>query len=364
MSRRQKRYERRKAKREETKRQYEKYDNFENVASLSSLYHAAWKASNGVRWKASTQRFLINLLFRIHETRKKLLAEKDIRKGFICFDINERGKVRHIKSVHFSERIVQKSLCTNVLYPALTKNLIYENSASQKKKGTLFATKIVEKQLRKHYKKYGNAGYILMIDFQNYFKNIEHNPLIELYKKTFKDKKLINLSIAFIKAFGDKGLGLGSETSQINAVAYPNVIDHYIKSFIKSYSRYMDDSPAISNSKEQLKDLLEKIKPKYDELGIKLNIKKTHVAKLKNGFVFLKTRFILTNSGKIIKKPCRNSITRERQKLKKQIKLFNKGLITKEEIKQSYESWAGSMLRRNARKTVYEMNKLYKQVER
>lgn len=70
MSRRQKRYERRKAKREEAKRQYEKYDNFENVASLSSLYHAAWKASNGVRWKASTQRFLINLLFRIHETRK------------------------------------------------------------------------------------------------------------------------------------------------------------------------------------------------------------------------------------------------------------------------------------------------------
>lgn len=364
MSRRQKRYERRKAKREEAKQKYEKYDDFENVASLSSLYNAAWKASNGVRWKASTQRFLINLLFRVHDTRKKLLAEKDIRKGFICFDINERGKVRHIKSVHFSERIVQKSLCTNVLYPAFTHNLIYENSASQKGKGTLFASQIVEKQLREHYKKYGNTGYILMIDFKSYFENIEHKPLIDLYKKTFKDEKLINLSISFITAFGDKGLGLGSETSQINAVAYPNAIDHYIKDSIKSYSRYMDDSPAISNSKEKLKDLLKEIKPMYDELGINLNAKKTHITKLKNGFVFLKTRFILTDSGKIIKKPCRKSITRERQKLKKQIKLFNKGLITKEEIRQSYESWAGSMLRRNARKTVYEMNKLYKQVER
>ncbi len=362
MSRRQARYERRKAKRAEKQKKYKKYDDFEKVASLESLYKAARKASRGVKWKASTQRYLINILFRIHETRKQLLAEKDIRKGFICFDINERGKVRHIKSVHFSERVVQKSLCTNVLYPMFMRNLIYDNSASQKGKGTSFAHDRIEKYLRKYYKKYGNNGYTLTIDFKSYFENIQHKPLIELYKRTFTDKKLINLATSFIKAFGDKGLGLGSETSQINAVVYPNSIDHYIKNVVEFYNRYMDDSPIVAPNKEFLEDLLKELTIKYQELGIMLNPKKTCIKDIKHGFKFLKTKFYLADSGKIIKKPCRNCITRERQKLKKQLKLYKQGIISEKEIKQSFISWSGSMLRRNAKRTVYEMTKVYNRI--
>lgn len=100
--RREQRYQRRKAarlkKRQET---IGKYDNFERVASLNSLYEAAREASKGVDWKASVQRYNSLLLFNISKTRAELLAGKDIRRGFICFDICERGKLRHIKSVHF-----------------------------------------------------------------------------------------------------------------------------------------------------------------------------------------------------------------------------------------------------------------------
>ena len=115
--RREQRYQRRKAarlkKRQET---IGKYDDFERVASLNSLYEAAREASKGVDWKASVQRYNSLLLFNISKTRAELLAGKDIRRGFICFDICERGKLRHIKSVHFSERVVQKSFCTNIIY--------------------------------------------------------------------------------------------------------------------------------------------------------------------------------------------------------------------------------------------------------
>lgn len=135
--RREQRYQRRKAARLKKRQEIiGKYDDFERVASLNSLYEAAREASKGVDWKASVQRYNSLLLFNISKTRAELLAGKDIRRGFICFDICERGKLRHIKSVHFSERVVQKSFCTNIIYPTFTRSLIYDNGASQQGKGT------------------------------------------------------------------------------------------------------------------------------------------------------------------------------------------------------------------------------------
>lgn len=362
MSRRKRRYENRQLKRKQKAEAYKQYDDFEKVASLQSLYTSAWKASNGVKWKASTQRYLINILFRIWQTRQDLLKGKDIRKGFICFDINERGKVRHIKSVHFSERVVQKSLCSNVLYPVFTRNLIYENTASQKGKGTDFAQNILINQLRTFIKKYGADGYVLMIDFKSYFENIEHEPLKEMYRKHFKDERLLKLAFSFIDAFGEKGLGLGSETSQINAIVYINEIDHFIKSQFKPYGRYNDDSYIVDNCKQKLKKLFESLQVYYKKYGITINKKKTCIVKLKQGFKFLKTRFSVTDLKKILKKACRCSITQERRKLKKQIKLYFAGELGIAEIKQSFESWVGSMLRRDSRKTVYEMRKIFLQI--
>ena len=137
MSRRSARRERRNKQRLEKKNKLKQYDDFEKVAGIKSLYNSAKKASKGVKWKASVQRYLLSILFKVSRTRKDLLNNKDIRGGFIEFVINERGKSRNIKSVHFNERVVQKSICLNALYPVLTHNLIYDNCASQKGLGQL-----------------------------------------------------------------------------------------------------------------------------------------------------------------------------------------------------------------------------------
>ena len=362
MGRRQKRYERRQKERaEKRENKLAAYLNFENVISYSALYKAAWEASKGVKWKASVQKYLLNLASNLYKTRKALLEGKDVRKGFIEFYISERGKQRHIKSVHFQERVVQKSLCKNALYPVLTYNLITDNGASQKGKGMHFASKRMTNYLSRYFKKYGNDGYVLVIDFRKYFDNINHEKMKELYSRYFKDERLLKLTNDFLDAFGDIGLGLGSETSQISAVAYINSIDHYIKETarIRGYVRYVDDSDIIHNSKQYINELLEELKKQYSIYGIRLNEKKTHITKLKSGFTFLKTRFYLTDTGKVVKKPCRDSITRERRRLKRQAKLLEKGLLNIEGIKQSYESWKGSMKHRNARRSVYNMQKLY-----
>ena len=360
--RRENRYQRRKSSRLEKKQaEIGKYDDFERVASLDSLYEAAKEASQGVDWKASVQRYNSLLLFNISKTRTELLTGKDIRRGFICFDICERGKLRHIKSVHFSERVVQKSFCKNVLYPTFTRSLIYDNGASQKGKGTHFATKRLVTHLRRHFRKYGREGGILLIDFSDYFGNIAHEPLFYIYKRFFSDPRLVALGECFISAFGDRGLGLGSETSQINAVMLPNRADHYAKEIlrIKGYGRYMDDTCLIHHDIAYLEECLERLRAIYSEAGIVINEKKTRIVDLKHGFTFLKTRFFITETGRIIKKPCRKSITRQRRKLKKQARLAESGVLTFEEVRRSYASWRGSMAHRDAYRTVQSMDRLF-----
>lgn len=359
-TRREKRRERRYLSREIKKLNFlKKYNDFSILTNFKNLYESAIKASKGVKWKSSVQRYLNSILIRIFNTQQDLFNRRDIRKGFIEFKINERGKTRDIKSVHFSERVVQKNLCKNILYPLFTRSLIYDNSASQKYKGTHFSLHRLQKHLSEYYRKYGNEGYILLIDFSKYLENIDHTILKHYYRKFIFDKDILKYVDLFVDAFGDKGLGLGSETSQLHAILFPNYIDHYIKEVlkIKYYGRYMDDSYILCNDKVRLNKILDILKSLYSKFNIIVNTKKTHIFKIKNYFTFLKTRFRVLNSGKILKRPCRKYITFERRKLKKLIKMFENKVITLQQISINLISWIGSMSKRNANKTIYNMYK-------
>lgn len=354
------RYKRRKAKRKAKKKPLLDKYNFDRVVSLDSLDEAARLAARGVSWKASVQRYRMNKLVNIYDTRERLLKGDDIRKGFNCFWVCERGKQRFIQSVHFSERVVQKSLCRNALIPVLTKSLIYDNGASQEGKGTQFALDRLKVHLERHFRHHGKEGGILLIDLHDYFRSIVHEVLKEIYLGTFDDERLITLVFQFIDAF-DKGMGLGSEVSQISAIAYPNRIDHYIKEvlMIKGYGRFMDDSYLIHEDISYLEKCRDRIRQMYHDIGIEFNEKKTKICDLKHGFTFLKTRHFITETGKIIRKPCRDSITRERRKLKKQAKLVDENIMTFEQVRVSYASWKGSMAHRDAYRTVSNMDKLF-----
>lgn len=348
MSRRSKRRQRREEKRQKAP------ESIRQIANLSALYKAVQLSSRLVKWKQSVQRFNIHILFKIYSLKKDLLAGKDIRKGFTHFFISERGKKRKIQSVKFSERVVQKAVCSEILTPRFANSFIKENSASQTGKGTLFASQILENQLRKFLRTH-EKGYILTVDFSKYFENIQHAPLIQFYKENLTDEKVQNLMINFIEAY-EKGLGLGSETSQFNAILYVNKIDHYIKHNFKFYGRYMDDSYIICENKEKLKEFTEILFQMYSDLGIIVNQKKTRIVSLTQHFSFLKTRYKIVGN-KIIKKPSRSSLTRMRRRLRKMLRKFKNGEMTAEQVKKSFDSWKGSMLHRHARKSVYKIER-------
>jgi hypothetical protein len=134
------RRERRDAERKEkrdTKRSA--FDDFSRITDADKLYAAFLRSKSGVAWKESIQRYEANALVNVFETQRKLIEGENIPNGFVEFDLNERGKKRHIKSVHISERVVQKCLCDEVLVPILSRPLIHDNGASLKGKGVHFA---------------------------------------------------------------------------------------------------------------------------------------------------------------------------------------------------------------------------------
>ena len=361
MTRRENRFLKRKVKREQRRRNFTKqYDDFSVLCNRQNLYDAADLAKKHVMWKGTVQRWSIEQLLWTEKLYRDLKAGKDVRKGFSRFTICERGKSRNISAVRFYERVVQKCICQKVLYPVYSKSLIYDNTASQKDKGVKFAADRLITALRRYYKKYGTSGYALLIDFKGYFENINHEALKKMYRKKFFDNRIIKQIDDFVDAYGDYGLGLGSETSQMHAIYYPNEIDHDITEHCKDifYGRYMDDSFVIAKDKKTIIKALNIFKRWCELLKIKLSPKNTVIVHINNGIKWLKTKYYLLKSGKIIRKPCRKSIVSARRRLKRQIKAVKLGGMSLSDVKQSFESWAGSMKRRNARLSVWKMRQI------
>ncbi|MDR2435239.1 MAG: hypothetical protein LBD47_11840, partial [Treponema sp.] len=112
------RFQRRKAAREAKRNdRLMLYDDFSRIIDTDNLYASFNRSKLGVSWKESVQRYEANAMRNISATRRKLIAGESVQSGFKEFTLNERGKTRHIKSVHISERIVQKCLCDYCLNP-------------------------------------------------------------------------------------------------------------------------------------------------------------------------------------------------------------------------------------------------------
>nr|WP_294429225.1 RNA-directed DNA polymerase [uncultured Treponema sp.] len=156
-------------------------------------------------------------------------------------------------------------------------------------------------------------------------------------------------------------MGLGSQVSQISAISYPNKLDHYCKEVlrIKYYGRYMDDTYLIHSDKKYLEYCLSEIKRICDELGIKLNPKKTRIVSLDEGFWFLKGKYILLESGKIICKPARDGALRMRRKLRKFLKMVEEGTMSLSDVYTSYQSFRSHLMQFDSYHIVHNMDKYY-----
>lgn len=338
---------------------------YEEICDANNLMEAARNCMKGVSWKYSTQAYYLDRIERIRRTKKRLESRERLSDGFMVFPLTERGKRRMIRSIHINERVPQKTVNDIALRPGIAPRLIYDNGASMRGKGIAFALRRLRCHLERHYRKHGNDGYIAVMDLHAYFDSVQHGPVYEYYKDVFAhDQRITYLLMDFIDAFGEKSLGLGSEVSQITAIAYPNSIDHYIKEQlkVKGYGRYMDDSYMIDTDKDRLRGYLNTVVQMYADLGIEMNMKKTQIISLKSEFKFLKAKVRLTDSGKVVMRPDHDSIVRERRKMKKLAKKYRAGEMSFFDCQQAYVSWRGHIAQFDSWRTLQNMDNLFKEL--
>lgn len=337
----------------------------EELTTLEKLNNAFYEYENNVSGKPSVQQYKVNLL------SNNIKLQEDVRTGkykatnMPTFTINERGKLRVITPPSIRDRVIHKVLCKYILVPQLSKYLIYDNYASLKNRGTSFARKRLDVMLDRYIKKYGSDGYILQIDIKKYFDNIDHTILKEMiHEKIHEPKPVMDLIDYVIDSSSetDKGLNLGAEPPQIFSIFYLHKLDNYIKSVkgVKYYGRYADDMFIISNSKQELKELLIGIKEQLADVKLEINEKKTHITTLKHGVTYMQIKYNVTD-GKVIKRSTHNKIVRERRKLKKYKKKYDEGLMSELDICNNYMSWRNNIIKEHnsCKKTIQSMDKLY-----
>ena len=358
----------------------------ENVfTDANYLYNNFSSAEKSSGFKYETQLFEMNQLLETAKLQKRCKEKKykpQFGKNFI---LNERGKVRYITANKMPDKAINHLLCDEIITKNVKKYLIYDNGASQKGKGVSFQRKRLEIHLHKYFNEYKtNEGYILLIDFSGYYANIIHSiskeqliekglsnldPNSDLYKfMVFLIDQIyqsFELDVSFLsddeidklynekvdpkkykrrnntsKKLLKKGVDIGNQLSQTIGILFPYKIDNYVKivKHQKYYGRYTDDSYIISNSKKELQDILLETEKIAKEYHIIINKKKTRITKISSSFTFLKIKYFLTSSGKVVKRIANCNITRERKKLKSYKKLLDKGTLDYETIENSFKS--------------------------
>lgn len=340
---------------------------------LITAYGRLLKASG---WKASTQRFGINLLSEITKLRQENNnGTYKPGKGKRVI-LNEQGKLRLIRVLEPRDMIVEHAICDNILNPRLTPYLIHDNGASIKGKGLSFTRRRFEQQLHRFYRLHGRNGYILKIDFRKYFDNIWHEALIKEIQEHITEPEIIDLLRVIIanyavdvtgfedcytmdsiynalehwknsqgklqgKTILPKSLAIGAPTSQPAGVYLPTKIDTWCKTVrgCKYYGAYMDDRVIIHHDKQFLQEILTEITEIAGKLGIHINKRKTQIIKLTRPFTFLKTRYRLTSTGKLVRKIPKDVVTRQKRKMRKLAELVVAGKISLDDFRNCYKSW-------------------------
>ncbi len=247
----------------------------------------------------------------------------------IAFIVNKPVK-REIFAADFRDRVVHHFLI-NKLNPIFVDVFIQDSYACRIGKGTHFGIKRVDGFIKSCSNNYKQDCFILKLDIQGFFMNINRSILYErlfdfINKKYHEPDRELVLFLCSKIIFNDStknciikgnksnwiglpnskslfysplnfGLPIGNLTSQVFANFYMNIFDHYVKKEldIEFYGRYVDDFVIVHQDKEYLKSLLPIITNFLKtKLQLTLHPKKIYFQHYSKGVKFLGT-FIKPN---------------------------------------------------------------------
>ena len=334
--------------------------NKEDIIGVDALHESMRKCSKGVRWKGTVAYYRHHWTDEIQKLSDELHDGSYKERKAKFFTVTE-PKRREIMSIHFRDRVYQRSLNDVAIYPQVSKSFIHDNFACQKGKGTEPARDRLKEFLQRHYRKHGTDGYVLKIDIKGYYPNMNHEFAEGLFQ-TYVDPETYQMARDVLHRLpGEVGYNPGSQIVQIVGITALDKIDHFIKEQlgIKFYIRYMDDFILIHQDKEYLSYCLEEIEKKLSLQEMKCSWEKTFIKPITTPIKVLGFIYRLTPTGKVVILADPAKVKHERKKIVRMKALVDKGELTKHDVDVHFKAFKASARYGNSHNLIYRLNRWY-----
>lgn len=327
-------------------------DKFGKATSLNELCKAAKECRRGVSNKAGPVEFNIHRLSSCKRLKDDITSGRyKIRPGTKV--IVYRPKRRVATAPWFRDRVWQRLMCNNGVYEDLTRSFLLDNIACQKGKGADMAIRRVIRMLQKLHRKNPDAPvYGVHLDVKKYFPSTPHDELKEMDRQRITDERFLKYLYEIIDSskderprseidadpFGERGTGLGSQINQLHQITLLDPMDHDLKHICNEYIRYNDDILMLSHDRKTIERAKLAVKSHLEGHGLTMT-DKSGIFTADNGFYFLRKRFILKRSGKIIIRLHPKALADERRTLRGLKRYVDRGLRTMKDVRIHYQSF-------------------------
>ena len=327
---------------------------FEKIISLENLFSAWDKFSSDKKKKRDVVEFEWELEQNIFQLHRDLKNKKYKHGTYTSFYIQD-PKQRHIHKAIVRDRVLHHAVFS-VLNPIFEPTFIAYSLSCRVDKGTHKGVDILDSITKAVSHNIRKPCFALKCDIKKFFGTVDHTILMALLVRRIKDADAILVLEEIVESFKSeysnifqaKGLPIGNLTSQLFANIYLNEFDQFVKHHlkIKNYVRYTDDFVIISDSKTFLENLIEPIRKfLHDGLALELHPRKVSIRKLHWGVDFL--GYIVLPHHRLLRRKTKQRILR---KLRKRVSEYKSGIITKQTLEQSIQSYLGVLSHANTHK--------------
>ncbi|MFV0423737.1 reverse transcriptase domain-containing protein [Oleidesulfovibrio sp.] len=308
------------------------------IATFTTLARAFQKVREGKRFDSDTLRFYASLEDNLFALEEALQARTWKPSPFREFTITV-PKLRRIQAPEFGDRVVHQAVMLHAS-PVFERRFITDSYANRIGFGTHAASHRLREFLRSASRKY-ESPYIIKADISKYFPSIPHDRLMDRVQRLFFDQAVVWFFDTLIRnsGFTERGLPIGSLTSQWLANLYLDRLDHYMKDDlgVKYYVRYMDDFIIVGPDKTWCREKLAYIDEYVQGLGLALN-PKTGVLPITQGVDFVGYRHWTDHVL-----PRKSTVKRARKQFKSLQRRYNAKQIDFDYVRSRVVSFTGYM---------------------
>ena len=289
---------------------------------LLDLYVAYKDARRHKRSKKDQMRFERHCERELVALRDEILSRRYRCGPCSCFIIHD-PTMREILAAPFRDRVVHH-LLYNYLYRFLEPQFIRDSYSCLKGRGTHDGIMRLEEKIRRVSGNYSRPCYILKLDIEGYFMQIDRERLLSLCKEMLSgvreqmDYPLVEYLLeetvrhnplegcirvgkpsewdglpdkkSLFKSPPGRGLPIGNLTSQLFSNVYLHPFDVFMQALSggDGYGRYVDDAYVVGSSSAALRAMIPQAEVFLrDELGLRLNRSKLAIHSAYQGVEFL-----------------------------------------------------------------------------